>query len=104
MCVCVCVCVRVCMCVRACVCKYVHTRLVLHITSPSLDVPEDPHPIRLIGGRNSSEGRVEIYYDGQWGTICDNKWDINDATVVCNSLGFPGAASAPIGVGVYVGV
>ena len=67
---------------------------------PSLDVPEDPHPVRLMGGHNSSEGRVEIYYDGQWGTVCDNQWDINDATVVCNSLGFPGAASAPKGVSV----
>jgi len=53
-----------------------------------------------MGGHNSSEGRVEIYYDGQWGTVCDNQWDINDATVVCNSLGFPGAASAPKGVSV----
>ena len=52
-----------------------------------------------MGGHNSSEGRVEIYYDGQWGTICDNQWDINDATVVNNSLGFPGAASAPKRVG-----
>jgi len=75
---------------------------VIHNSSPSLDVPEDPHPVRLMGGRNSSEGRVEIYYDGQWGTICDNHWDINDATVVCNSLDFPGAASAPKGVGVYL--
>ena len=76
--------------------------LVMYSLSPSLDVPEDPYPVRLMGGRNSSEGRVEIRYDGQWGTVCDKQWDINDATVVCNSLGFPGAASAPKGVGIYV--
>ena len=58
----------------------------------------DLYPVRLRGGRNSSEGRVEIFYNGQWGTVCDHQWDIHDATVVCNSLGYAGAASAPTGV------
>ncbi|XP_038047647.1 deleted in malignant brain tumors 1 protein-like [Patiria miniata] len=52
--------------------------------------------IRLVGGSNSS-GRVEIYRNETWGTICDNKWDIDDATVVCRELGFSEAEEAKMG-------
>ena len=44
--------------------------------------------VRLMGGKNELEGRLEICYNGVWGTICDNGWDERDAAVVCNQLGF----------------
>ena len=50
--------------------------------------------IRLRGGTPSA-GRVEIFYDNKWGTICDDAWGINDANVVCRQLGFSSASSAP---------
>ena len=50
--------------------------------------------VRLVGGKNSREGRVEVYYRGQWGTICDDLWTVESATVTCRMLGFPGAISA----------
>ena len=44
--------------------------------------------IRLVGGRNGSEfeGRVEVCFRGQWGTVCNRAWDTRDAMVVCRQL------------------
>uniref|UniRef100_UPI0037E836A2 galectin-3-binding protein A-like n=1 Tax=Semicossyphus pulcher TaxID=241346 RepID=UPI0037E836A2 len=53
--------------------------------------------VRLFGSGSTSEGRVEVYHDGKWGTVCDDGWDMAEAQVVCRQLNFPGAVSVVIG-------
>ena len=45
----------------------------------------------LVGGNVVYEGRVEIFRDDSWTTVCDDGWGITDANVFCRQIGYPGA-------------
>ena len=44
--------------------------------------------MRLSEGKYPTEGRVEVLYKGQWGTVCDDLFDTREAAVVCRMLGY----------------
>ena len=69
--------------------------LIIVFTSMTLGMPAASNSaacnngqLRLVGGSNENEGRVEICYENLWGTVCNHGWSSEDAQVVCRQLGF----------------
>ena len=71
-------------------------RTILYTYCIVLDDAVGPYPIRLVGGVDETEGRVEIFYDGEWGTVCDDIWGLRDAHVVCREIGCPNGATQAV--------
>ncbi|KAI4556959.1 hypothetical protein MJG53_018913 [Ovis ammon polii x Ovis aries] len=65
--------------------------VLTHILLNPLQRPSNT--VRLVGGSGPHEGRVEIFHEGQWGTVCDDRWELRGGLVVCRSLGYKGVQS-----------
>ena len=52
--------------------------------------------VRIAGSSDPLVGRVEVCVNNTWGTICDDYWDDNDASVVCRQLNYPGEGNGLI--------
>ena len=58
-------------------------------------------PVRLVGGSSKSEGRVEVFFNNTWGTVCHDSWDGAGAEVVCRQLGLPYSNAQPVGAAMF---
>ena len=71
--------------------QYFHSNILIAVPTDSTRI-WDSNPfsgmIRLQGGNYSNEGHVEVYCNGQWGTICSTGFSTTDANTICKQLGY----------------
>ena len=70
--------------------SYMHMVDLVSSSPPVEDGICENGDVRLMNGTVENEGRVELCFNGRWGTICDDDWDNEDAEVVCTQMGLPG--------------
>ena len=58
----------------------------IEVTTPSGNCSNGE--VRLVGGTNDTNGRVEVCINNAWGTVCNRRFGYNDARVICSQLGF----------------
>ena len=61
--------------------------MILTDRNYTVDISCNDGDVRLVGGANDLEGRVEICYNKMWGSVCQNSWQNNDVRIVCKQLG-----------------
>lgn len=59
--------------------------------------------VRLAGGPNRYEGRLEVCHEGLWGSVCNNGWSAEiDGAVVCRQIGGLNATGSKLATFLFV--
>lgn len=66
---------------------YIYKLISIKKVSKHINIYADT--VRLVGGSTKYEGRLEVNYNGTWGTVCDDEINENVSAVVCRTLGLP---------------
>ena len=73
-----------------CKSKFLNVRFWFSLVASDQECNET-NDVRLVGGPTPTEGLVEICLNGVWGSVCDHNWDVRDAQVLCQQLGYHGS-------------